>query len=207
MEFEAIRRRFQGRRAAIQAPGSEFAVLVPLVERPDGLHLLYEVRSGALHHQPGEVCFPGGRLEGSETPLACAVRETREELGVTDEQIDIVGPLDFTLRGTSVVYPFLARLQAADLQGLPVNLDEVAQVFTVPLAWLRENPPEIYRHVYRPHPDDFPYADVGVPDTYPWAKLVLEVPIYHGLPYPLWGMTARITKHLIDLICEEERNG
>ena len=45
-----------------------FAVLVPLVEREDGLHVLYEVRALTLRHQPGEVCFPGGHIEAGETP-------------------------------------------------------------------------------------------------------------------------------------------
>lgn len=198
MDFNDICRRFQGRRVTMQAPRSEFAVLVPLLERPDGLHLLYEVRSGALHHQPGEVCFPGGRIEGDEDPQTCALRETQEELRIDLSQIDLVGPLDFILRGTGIVYPFLARLRVSDAAQIPFSTDEVASLFTVPLDWLRDNPPEIYRHVYRPHPTDFPYAAVGVPDDYPWAKLMLEVPIYHGLPHPLWGMTARITKHLID---------
>ena len=203
MDIREIRRRFDGRRVTMQPPHSEFAVLVPLIRRPDGLHLLYEVRSGALQHQPGEVCFPGGHIEGDETPLDCALRETREELGVTDDQMDVIAPLDFILRGASIVYPFLAVLNAEDPDALPISSDEVASLFTVPLTWLRDNPPETYRHIYRPHPDDFPYADVGVPDTYPWAKLVLEVPIYHGLPHPLWGMTARITQHLINTIYAE----
>ena len=200
MDFQRIRQIFQNRRVTMQAPRSEFAVLVPLVERPDGLHLLYEVRSSALQHQPGEVCFPGGHIEGSETPLECALRETQEELGVDASQIDLVGPLDFILRGTGIVYPFLARLRVGDPSRISYSTGEVASLFTVPLDWLRQHPPEIYRHVYRPHPTDFPYADVGVPDDYPWAKLVLEVPIYHGLPHPLWGMTARITQHLIEEI-------
>ena len=60
----------------------QYSVLVPLVEREGGLSLLYEVRAGSLRRQPGEVCFPGGRLEGAESPEECALRETWEELGI-----------------------------------------------------------------------------------------------------------------------------
>ena len=51
-------------------------MLVPLVERPEGLCLLYEVRADTLGRQPGEVCFPGGKMEGAESPESCALRET-----------------------------------------------------------------------------------------------------------------------------------
>lgn len=57
-------------------------MLVPLVERPEGLCLLYEVRADTLGRQPGEVCFPGGRIEGVESPEECALRETEEELSI-----------------------------------------------------------------------------------------------------------------------------
>ena len=49
-----------------------YAVLVPVAETAEGLSLLYEVRSPALHHHSGEVCFPGGRMEPGETPEQCA---------------------------------------------------------------------------------------------------------------------------------------
>ena len=55
----------------------KFAVLVPLVEANGELHLLYEVRAATLQRQPGEVCFPGGRIEEGETAVQCALRETK----------------------------------------------------------------------------------------------------------------------------------
>ena len=58
----------------------EYAVLCPLVERPNGLHLLFEVRSAGVS-QSGETCFPGGQMEPGETPADCALRETEEASG------------------------------------------------------------------------------------------------------------------------------
>ena len=64
----------------------EYAVLCPLVERPDGLHLLFEVRSAGVS-QSGETCFPGGQMEPGETPADCALRETEEELSIPRAEI------------------------------------------------------------------------------------------------------------------------
>ena len=50
----------------------EYAVLCPLVERPDGLHLLFEVRSAGVS-QSGETCFPGGQMEPGEAPASAGI--------------------------------------------------------------------------------------------------------------------------------------
>ena len=66
----------------------EFAVLILLVAKPDGLHFLFEKRAAKIK-QPGDICFPGGRLEAGESVEACALRETFEEIGL--ENIEILG--------------------------------------------------------------------------------------------------------------------
>ena len=85
-DLEHLRRRYADHVPGLLGARHSYAVLCPLVERPDGLHLLFEVRSAALHRQPGEVCFPGGRMEAGETPEQCALRETEEESEVIPNQ-------------------------------------------------------------------------------------------------------------------------
>ena len=67
---------------------ADYAVLIPFVTTEEGKALLLEVRS-QLVKQPGEICFPGGRVEAGETPAETAVRETCEELGLKPEDIEV----------------------------------------------------------------------------------------------------------------------
>ena len=85
---------FSGHVPGLLGATAAYAVLVPVAETAEGLSLLYEVRSPALHHHSGEVCFPGGRMEPGETPEHCALRETWEELGIPPEDIRLLGRAD-----------------------------------------------------------------------------------------------------------------
>ena len=85
MTADDFKARWAGHEPGPQDLTGEYAVLVPLVERPEGRCLLYEVRASSLDRQPGEVCLPGGRMEPGEDPVACALRETWEELAIPPE--------------------------------------------------------------------------------------------------------------------------
>ena len=175
-----------------------YAVLCPLVEKPDGLHLLYEVRAKGLR-QGGEVCFPGGRMEPGETPIQCALRETEEELSIPAAQVEVLGTPDFLCNQRGfLLYPVLGLVSQAGLEAMVPSPAEVAEVFTVPLAFFREQPPQIFTYDLEPQvPRDFPYEAVGVSPDYPWAHGSVEVPIWHYGPHTVWGMTARLTRELI----------
>lgn len=72
------------------------AVLVPLIDTKQGPAVLFEVRAAGLGWQPGDVCFPGGRYEcGDDSFAKTAVRETCEELGITEDKIELCGELDY----------------------------------------------------------------------------------------------------------------
>ena len=204
MDITQIRNKFQNHVPTLQNVRGQYAVLVPLIETPEGISLLYEVRSPRLRHHSGEVCFPGGRIEHGENPVQCALRETFEELSIPAADIEILGQLDFLyLRSEGLMYPILAHLNSTALTHIRNNPSEVQSTFTVPVSWLQEHPPRIFRYRMLPEiGEDFPYSDVGVAPNYPWSYGHMEVPVYKGLRYPLWGLTARITYWLMEKMNE-----
>jgi 8-oxo-dGTP pyrophosphatase MutT (NUDIX family) len=192
---------FKTRRPDIigESTKKKYAVLVPLVDTADGTSLLFEVRAAALRRQPGEICFPGGRLEPGEAPESCAVRETVEELRIAPEQIDILGPGDiFISPFNSIIYPYIGRLR--DYRGT-FGSGEVAEILTVPLRFFLEHPPEVYGgSIIRQLPDDFPYDRIPGGENYPWSTGPHETLFYQYGSHVIWGLTARLVSAAVLLI-------
>lgn len=199
MDWNRIARNLAQREPGLMDAAGRYAVLVPLVERNGETHLLYEVRAAQMRRQPGEVCFPGGHIEGDESPECCALRETREELGIPEEAITVLGRLDFVAhRSNFIMYPILAKVDAGAVEQMTPNPEEVGETFLVPLSYLRENPPQEYRYTLTPTiPEDFPYEKVGIPRDYRWQRGGETVPVYPWEGHPIWGLTGRITRHLM----------
>ncbi len=169
------------------------AVLLPLVETKDGLSILFEVRSSELSWQPGEICFPGGRIEEDDpNPEATAVRESCEELSIRPEEIAICGPLDFiTTQMGVIVYPYVGIIN--DIGNIKASSSEVAEVFTVPVGWLLEKDPleaEIY--VTTEAAEGFPYELLPGYSRTPKRRKSYKVYFYNYEGHVIWGLTARI---------------
>ena len=87
--------------ARLDAPNTAAAVLVPVIERAGGTHLLLTERAHHLTHHPGQVSFPGGRLEHpGEGVVEAALREASEEVGLDSADVTIVGRLPSLATGT-----------------------------------------------------------------------------------------------------------
>lgn len=167
---------------------ADAAVLVGLLPRDDGLHVLFTVRTDALRHHAGQVSFPGGRLEpGDDGPAAAAMRETWEETGIPGDQIAPLGWLDplATITGFRVL-PLVARLDAR-IAPVP-DPREVAAVFDVPFAHL--SAPGHLRQVAI----DYRGAQRHVAEVEPYAGGAR-----------IWGATASILQNLMARLAAADR--
>ena len=178
-----------------------FSVTIPLIETEEGLSMVFEVRAAGLKTQPGDICFPGGRMEEGETALQCALRELKEETGISPSDLRVLGQF-VTLHEFSghTLYTFAVSLAPQALQKARLNQEEVAELFTVPLKFFRENTAEIYDIDVVSDVSDFPYDKTGISPDYKWRKGKNLLPLYRYEDKIIWGITARIVKWFIEQI-------
>ena len=180
------------------------AVLVPLVRREGRLGVLFEVRSTALTWQPGDICFPGGRIElddaGSE---AAAVRETREELSLPDSAIEVIGPLNSMVSPIGVmIHPYAAFINNFDL--IRPNHGEVSEVFVAPLDYLLAVEPLTAHMEVATRPlADFPLNLLPPSYARDWKRrTTYPVLFYQYGGHVIWGLTARVLYGFLN-VCRE----
>ena len=162
-------------------PKRPAAVLVPIVERPSGLHLFLTKRSSALKYHPGQIAFPGGKVDATDADArSAALREAHEEIGLATAQVDLFGELPAHETVTRFdVYPFLGRV-APDFRPVP-EAGEVAEVFEVPMTHvLRTQNFIIHSRVWQGHERRYYAVPYG--------------------PYYIWGATARILRQLAEAV-------
>lgn len=160
------------------------AVLVPLVERPEGLTVLLTYRSHHLPHHAGQISFPGGALEpGDEDPESAALRETEEEVGLRRRHVEVVGRLpDHVVISGYQVTPVVGLVRP----GFSLSPDptEVSAVFEAPVSHLFD--PATHRRVVRRIGDQ----ELETFDL-PWEG------------HNIWGATAGILLTLRQLLLED----
>ncbi|AUD15166.1 MULTISPECIES: CoA pyrophosphatase [unclassified Planococcus (in: firmicutes)] len=203
MEPEKILEKVKGRVPEVlgNRDFSKYAILLPLIEKEDGVHILFEVRSFEMRRQPGEICFPGGRIDhGDEDEEETALRETMEELGIRKEAISNVFPLDYIVSPFGMIVYSFAGFIDPDTDFKP-NPPEVDSVFTVPLKFFLENEPRVYRIDFDIQPEEsFPYDLIAGGENYSWRARQVDEFFYLYEDRVIWGLTAKILMHFMELI-------
>jgi len=175
----------RGRRTLVPEGKTRAAVLVPLLAVGGAVHVLYTRRAASLPHHQGQVSFPGGTHDPSrdESPVATALREADEEIGLRPGDVRVLGRLDDieTMTSRFMITPVVG-LVPHPYPWTPCPR-EVDHIFTVPLASLLA-------------PD--------AQHTETWDFDGQQVPIDHFAVQGqvIWGATHRITRNLLDIIVE-----
>lgn len=155
------------------------AVLCGLVERPEGLHVILTQRPETMREHAGQIAFPGGKIDdGDDGPIAAALREAEEEIGLPAAAAEVLGRIDPYVTGTGFqVEPVVAMIDDA-FRPVP-DQREVADVFEAPLDFLMA-PANLKRH------------------SGTWAG---RERFYYAIPWNgryIWGATAGMLKSLGD---------
>jgi 8-oxo-dGTP pyrophosphatase MutT (NUDIX family) len=164
------------------------AVLVPVVNRPEGPTLLLTRRAAALRQHAAQIAFPGGRIdEIDEGPLATALREAEEEIGLSPALVRPLGFLDAYLTGTGFrIVPVVAEVEPGF--ALSLNPAEVDEAFETPLSFLL-NPANHRR------------------DGREWKGIWRT---FYAMPWGeryIWGATAGIIRNLHDRLLGQDETG
>ena len=164
-------------------PLTPAAVLVPIIDRDDAPTVLFTRRTDHLKLHSGQISFPGGRMEERDaTPEATALRETREEVGLSEGDVEVLGRLAVRETGTGYRVVPVVGMVAPPLSLVP-DENEVAEIFEVPLDFLIDPANRRFETRVRGNVERQFYA-------IPYEE------------YFIWGLTARILVNLGELLAK-----
>lgn len=173
------------------------SVVVPIIYINGVCNFIFEVRSNTLKHQPGEVSFPGGKIEDGESAKCAAIREFCEEIMCSQDKLRIISEIDtYVSPSRGLIHCFLAEVDS----NIDFNIknSEVDSIFCIPLKYFIETKPEKYTNRLEVVPDaEFPYRKMSISESYKWGSPSYPVYFYEYESKLIWGITANIARNFV----------
>ena len=176
------------------------SVAILLVDIENETKILFQVRALHMRTQPGDISLPGGRIEDNESPRETVEREICEELGLDEEDFEIVTPLDILVTHYGqIIHPFLGYIK--NINNMDINKDEVDHIFLAPIDKLiKKNPLQNISKINVERNTSFPYHLINGGENYKFKEGVYKSLFYNYNKYVIWGMTALIIENFLNYI-------
>lgn len=190
------------------------AVLIAIIKIDGKDNFLFEKRAAHIR-QGSEICFPGGEidLKTDATFIDTALRETKEELGIPENKIEIIGSMNTFVGPMGVtVDPVIGFLKISSIEEIIYDEKEVESVFPLPIDFFFNQKPEEFKLKMEIQPSYIneegakivllPAEELGLPVRYskPWKAKVHTILAYRTEFGTIWGITAKLIYEFIKLI-------
>ncbi|MGB9700237.1 MAG: NUDIX hydrolase [Thermodesulfobacteriota bacterium] len=162
------------------------AVLIPIFQKGAAYHILVTKRTEQVPHHKGQISFPGGSQNPGEDLRTTALREAREEIGLQEKDVIILGELDDmgTISSDFLISPFVGFIPYP--YPFNINFQEIVEIIEIP--WIELTNPQNWRQ------------EITKKDGH-----LLPLYFFYYQDYLIWGATARILRQLIDLLSPQEK--
>ncbi len=205
IDNELVVKAYKNKPGRYMGEHKDYAILIPLVKMEYGTYVLFEERSQKLIAQPGEICFPGGKIEEDENAEQAVIRETCEELEIKEEDIKIIAKGDKLHRYANVnIYSYIGFL-SPNIEFNKINNSEVEKAHLIKVDKLINAHVDMYYTKIGPLDiEGFPYEKIGAKDYSQWIYRDWEVPIIKCEGIIIWGLTA---KFLLEFLKRIDNDG
>jgi 8-oxo-dGTP pyrophosphatase MutT (NUDIX family) len=188
------------------------SILVTFYRKDEEIYFVFQKRASGIR-QGGEVSFPGGgRSKSDKNGIDTAIRETIEEIGISEDKIDFIGEVGMIFAPVgSIAEVYCAELKINSLDDLNWNNEEVDYCFEVPLSYFESTKPDVYEIVMKMHPYEInngektvllPSDQLDIPHKYrePYGNARSKVLFYSYNCETIWGLTAKIVHTFVKAI-------
>lgn len=182
-----------------------YSILIPLIQKEEEIYVLFEKRAITLKTQPGEICFPGGKIEDDESPIEAAIRECCEELLIRKSDIQILGEVGTIISPfNQIIYGYFGLIENYQKTFNPSEVDKIHLVKLTTL--LKMTPKIVINTIINKASEEFPHHMIEKDQDIKLKNGKYPVYFYELPELVIWGLTAKHLYNALPMIKEYYEN-